>query len=372
LPAAGAYLVRVFYTSPLGQAVIGQTSFNVINGKPTLTGLTPELALAGSPNLTITVNGMGFLNGAVVRVNGAERATSYVSPTQLTAHLTEADLLIGALLQITAVNPAPGGGESNMAFFTVNNPQPSLAAINPAIVSAGNGAFTLAVSGAGFVPGAVVRWNGSDRATTYISNTQLTAVIPAADVAASGTASITVFNPAPGGGPSTAVTFTIDDTPACQTICFQSPQYYLLNMSRLPSGSIIIGGVNFNQPVSIQSYLAETKRALQGGRSALAQLNAEFVAAQMSLIAAAGPFGSPAVMSGVLRCYGLSFGAVQLTNGFTLSVNTTLGEMLAQAQLAIKENRDADMLELARIFDLINGNDPSSRCGGGTLNTTGN
>lgn len=372
LPASGTYLLRVFYTSPLGQAVIGQASFNVVNGKPTLTGLTPDLVLAGSPSLTIAVNGTGFFNGAVVRVNGAERATTFVSPTQLTAQLTEADLLIGALLQITVINPAPGGGESNTAFFTVNNPQPSLAAINPAIVAAGNGAFTLSVSGAGFVPGAVIRWNGADRPTTYISNTQLTAVIPATDVAASGTASITVFNPAPGGGPSTAVTFTVDNAPACQTICFQAPQYYLLNMSRLPSGSIIIGGVNFNQPVSIQSYLAETKRALQGGRSALAQLNSEFVAAQMSLIAASGPFGSPAVMSGTLRCYGLSFGQMQLTNGFTLSVNTTLGELLAQAQLAIKENRDPDMLELARIFDLINGNDPTSRCGGTSLSSTNN
>jgi hypothetical protein len=372
LPAAGNYLLRVFYTSPLGQAVIGQTSFTVVNGKPTLTGLAPGMAVAGSPSLSIAVNGLGFLNGAIVRVNGAERLTTFVNPTQLTALLTEADLLSGTLLQITAVNPAPGGGESNMAFFTVNNPQPSLSAINPAIISAGNGAFTLTVSGAGFVPGAVVRWNGANRQTTYISNTSLSAVIPAADVEASGTASITVFNPAPGGGPSTAVTFTIDSAPQCQTICFQSPQYYLLNMSRLPGGSIIIGGVNFNQPVSIQSYLAEVKRTLQGGRSSLAQLNAEFVAAQMSLIAASGPFGSSAVMSGVLRCYGLSFGQLQLSNGFSLSVNTTLGELIAQAQLAINENRDADMLELARIFDLVNGNEPTTRCGGSNLNTTGN
>lgn len=364
LPAAGAYTLRVTYTSPLGQALIGQTSFTVVNGKPELSGLSPNQITAGSASLVATVNGTGFISGAVVRVNGANRITTYVSPTQLTVQLTEADLLIGALLQITAVNPTPGGGESNTAFFTVNNPQPSLSAINPAIVSAGNGAFVLTVSGSGFVPGAVIRWNGADRPTTYISDTSLTAVIPAADVATAGTASISVLNPAPGGGSSTTVVFTIDNAPVCQVICFQSPQYYLGNMSRLPSGSIIIGGVNFNQPVSIQANLADVKRALQGGRAALAQLNAEFVAAQLSLIAASGPFGSPTVMAGVLRCYGLSFGQITLSNGFKLTVNTTLGELMAQAQLAINENRDADMLELARLLDLINGNEATTRCGG--------
>jgi len=50
-----------------------------------------------------------------------------------------------------------------------------------------------------------VRWNGADRATTYVSPTQLTAVIPATDVATAGSARVTVFNPPPGGGTSNEV-----------------------------------------------------------------------------------------------------------------------------------------------------------------------
>ncbi len=46
--------------------------------------------------------------------------------------------------------------------------------------------------------------------TAYVNATQLTASIPASDIAGAGTASVTVFNPAPGGGTSNAQTFTIN------------------------------------------------------------------------------------------------------------------------------------------------------------------
>ena len=74
---------------------------------------------------------------------------------------------------------------------------------------AGGPAFTLTVNGSNFVSGSVVRWNGANRTTTFVSATQLTAAIPAADIAAAGTASVTVQNPPPGGAVSNALTFTI-------------------------------------------------------------------------------------------------------------------------------------------------------------------
>ena len=64
--------------------------------------------------------------------------------------------------------------------------------------------------GPGFVAGSVVRWNGSDRPTTGNGSVNgLTAQISASDIAAAGTAVVTVFNPAPGGGISNSLTFTI-------------------------------------------------------------------------------------------------------------------------------------------------------------------
>jgi hypothetical protein len=85
----------------------------------------------------------------------------------------------------------------------VNNP------LMPVGVAPGTGQFTLTVNGTGFVPASVVDWNDSPRATIFVNSSRLTAVITTADVAAAGTASVTVVNPAPGGGKSNVVFFPV-------------------------------------------------------------------------------------------------------------------------------------------------------------------
>ena len=65
------------------------------------------------------------------------------------------------------------------------------------------------MDGTGFTPASVVRWNGAARTTTYVSRTRLTVSIPAGDVAAAGSATLTVSNPAPGGGVSAGQDFEI-------------------------------------------------------------------------------------------------------------------------------------------------------------------
>ena len=87
---------------------------------------------------------------------------------------------------------------------------PGIASLNPVVTKAGAPAFTLTVTGTGFVSGAVVQWNGTNRTTAWVSATQLTASIGAADVASVGTASVTVVNPSPGGGTSAVFEFAID------------------------------------------------------------------------------------------------------------------------------------------------------------------
>jgi hypothetical protein len=79
----------------------------------------------------------------------------------------------------------------------------------PTAVAPGGPDFTLTVNGAGFVTDSVVNWNGSPRSTTFVSSSQLTAAIPAADVATIGSASVTVVNPESGGGASNPVLFLI-------------------------------------------------------------------------------------------------------------------------------------------------------------------
>jgi hypothetical protein len=159
----------------------------------------------------LTVTGTGFVAGAVVQVNGVPRTTTVVSATQVTAAILAADVASTGTPTITVFNPTPGGGLSNGAPLTVTTPPgvPTLTSISPTSVSASGVAFTLTATGSGFAGNSVVQVNGTARPTTFGSATQLTAQLTAADRAAVGTAAITVFTPAPGGGTSSVVTLTV-------------------------------------------------------------------------------------------------------------------------------------------------------------------
>lgn len=75
----------------------------------------------------------------------------------------------------------------------------------------GGPAFVLTVNGTDFVGDSTVHWDGSPRATTFISGTRLTAQVREADIAVVGAVGITVVTPSPGGGTSNALTFEVTE-----------------------------------------------------------------------------------------------------------------------------------------------------------------
>ena len=86
---------------------------------PALTTLTPSNLIAGSGAFTLTVNGANFVNGAIIKWNGVARTTTFVSATQLTTAVAATEIRQSALINVTVLNPAPGGGESAAQIFTV-------------------------------------------------------------------------------------------------------------------------------------------------------------------------------------------------------------------------------------------------------------
>ncbi len=104
---------------------------------------------------------------------------------------------------------------------TGENPTPVLSRLIPTVAVVGGREFVLTVTGAGFVTGSKLRWNGDERQTNYISSTLLTAIIPTTDLGKAGTATIVVYNPPPGGGASSPLTVTIappNPTPALSAL----------------------------------------------------------------------------------------------------------------------------------------------------------
>ncbi len=209
IAAAGTPQVTVVNPGAVASNALAFTVTAAAPPPATLTGLSPSSAVAGGPAFALTVNGSGFVSGASVRWNGAARTTTFVSSGQLTAAIPASDIAAVGQALVTAVNP--GTVASNALSFTVTTPAPAtLSTLSPASAPAGRPAFTLTVNGARFVSGASVRWNGAARTTTFVSSGQLTAAIPASDIAAAGTAQVTVVNP--GAVATSALPFTVNSS----------------------------------------------------------------------------------------------------------------------------------------------------------------
>ncbi len=200
---------RIRRLSPL-QVLCVKTGTITIGGNnpvPTLSSLSPSSAVQTSGGFTLTVVGNGFVPGAIVKWNGQDRTTSYLSTTQLTASIPPSDLVNVGTAQVNVFNPPPGGGTSGPLTFTINpfNPMPQITNLYPLQVVEKGPGFPLTVDGSGFVNGSVVRLFGSPIITTFVSNTQLSAQISADDISAAGDIPVSVSNPAPGGGNSSEV-----------------------------------------------------------------------------------------------------------------------------------------------------------------------
>jgi len=211
IATAGTASVAVVTSNP----VVGtpSTTFTITgpnNPSPNISSLSPSTVAAGSTDLQMVVKGSGFVSASVIQWNGFPRATAFVSSSQLVALIPASDLAVGATPDVSVTNPAPGGGTSSNLPFTINNPKPAISSLSPSSAISGDAAFTLTVTGTGYVQTSVVQWNGSALSTAYVSGTELQAQVPAPDIASSGTATVTVVNPTPGGGTSPNAMFTIN------------------------------------------------------------------------------------------------------------------------------------------------------------------
>jgi len=215
-PGVGTQEVFAQYKGDAGYASSESTTIPLTGSgvvRPVLTSLSPFSALAGSGAFTLTVNGSGFAAGSVVKWNGNARTTALISASKLTAAILATDIATAGSYTVTVVS---GGATSNALAFTVSGStgsSPLLTSITPNYATVGSAALTLTVNGSKFVSGAIVFWNTTKLITTFGSATKLTAAVPAADLAAPGSASITVVNP--GNITSNAMTFTV--SPATHT-----------------------------------------------------------------------------------------------------------------------------------------------------------
>lgn len=194
---------------------------------PNITSLSPTSGVQGT-TVSLTINGSNLSGTSSVNFNPSTGITvSGISSTatQVTATVT---ISASATTGTRTVSVTTAADTSNTLQFTVNaaNPLPQLTSISPSSVVAGSAAFTLTVNGSGFISSSTARVNGSNRTTSFVSANQLTAQIPASDIATAGSLTITVFNPAPGGGTSNGQALTVTAPSSCNVTTFSGSGTY--------------------------------------------------------------------------------------------------------------------------------------------------
>ena len=178
IAAAGNATVAVATLEASGGLTSNSLTFTIAAAL-VITSISPSTVTAGSAQLTMTVTGSGFPPGSVVQLNGSPLATTFVSGTTLTAVVPQSALTTPGTDSIVVVNPgAPVAEKSNVVTLTVSKPL-VITSLSPNSAVAGGPAFTLTVTGTGFLPSSTITWNGVALATAFVSATELTALVPA-------------------------------------------------------------------------------------------------------------------------------------------------------------------------------------------------
>jgi hypothetical protein len=228
----------------------GATLTTTFESPAQITAMLPaaRMATAGSYPLTVvtptpgggTSNSVQFAVLLMVVVSPSTQTLEVTETRQFTAAITGSpdqnvtwtvndipggDVLVGTI-SATGLYTAPGvppvpyqvtltatsaadPSRSDSAAITIVNPVPVLQSMAPDTLDAGSPQTTLLLTGSSFTPQSTVEFDGLPLATTFDSATQLTAILPAAQLTSAGSFPVRVITPSPGGGTSNSLDLTV-------------------------------------------------------------------------------------------------------------------------------------------------------------------
>jgi hypothetical protein len=225
----------VYEEARKGGAIVATAHEHSYSRTHLLSSMMNQTVASTSNTLTLTkgnsfafVSGLGGNSVRPQLLGGPWWASIYASTCLAGDPVCQPNGNFGALFGVFNVDGQPNkalfyfkdiSGRVVETFTVISNVElPNISSLSPANTVAGGNFFTLAVNGENFGNNAVVRWNNVDKPTTFVSATQLSATISSADIAAAGTAIVTVAGP---GGTSNGTTFTI--TPPIPNITSLQP-----------------------------------------------------------------------------------------------------------------------------------------------------
>lgn len=204
---------------------------------------------APSPVVAVSISPArdSLLTGETAQFEGVVTGTANVGVTWSVDGVAGGNAMLGTISS-TGLYTAPGAPpspntvtvratsavdstKSASASVTIANPAPTLSALSLSTIDAGSPDATLGLTGTGFAQQSVVEANGTALATTFGSDTSLSAIIPASMLESAGTLSITVATPEPGGGTSAAlsveVQIGVSVSPGAETLDVSATEQFM-------------------------------------------------------------------------------------------------------------------------------------------------
>ena len=183
------------------------------NNAPVLDSLSPASAPVNSPAFTLTLHGSNFAAGATVQWGSTSLAPATLNSTTITVQIPANLLSTAGTVSVSVLNPPADGGASNALTFTISglgeSPVPAIVALLPNVAWVGSGSFVMTITGSGFADLSRVHFGDIELIPSGFSATQLVVTVPAGLLVGVRTFSVTVSNPAPGGGTSNALPFLV-------------------------------------------------------------------------------------------------------------------------------------------------------------------
>src|SRR5579864_335372 len=281
-------LLSVVFSAPFlllagcasGTGATGGGSSTPIPTPLSITAVSPADIPVGSPDLTLAVNGAGFSNGAVVSVNNAAEATTYISSTEVRAIVPAGQLKVGAVLSVSVASAnSVVKADPNAIALSVDNPVPAVSSVSPSSVIVGAGDTMVTVTGTNFVPGVLLSVNGTPRLSTFVSDTQFTAQLSASDFTSATSLPLNVINPKPGGGTSGTRSFGVNNP--------------VPTISGLSPSSVLAGSGDTTVTLTCTGLLPSTVLQINGATHAATFVNGT----QMSFVLSSAELGSASGLS---------------------------------------------------------------------------
>jgi hypothetical protein len=168
-------------------------TLTILPPPPTLMSIAPSVVLVGTAAFTMFLSGLNFDSGAVVLIDGTAIATTFISTLDLKATVPASFTTVVGTHAVVVRNS--DGRQSNSTTFDVVPPTTVITSISPATAIAGGPSFVMVVKGANFKSSAAVLFDGAELATTFRSQSELAAQVPASLISRTGVHAVSVRNP---------------------------------------------------------------------------------------------------------------------------------------------------------------------------------